>query len=367
LKKDSLTELWKQDTLFTEWSFHQLAPYIGKVKSSLAAGLVRNYTKRNELIFDPFCGAGTIPFESWANNRRALSCDLNPYAFLLTKGKLFPEIDLNIAIKKIEMYELAVSSSYKGVDLRKIPKWVRGFFHPRTLKEIVTWVEILKKNEEWFILACLMGILHHQRPGFLSFPASHAVPYLRTKKFPKEKYPILYEYRSVTDRLKKKVQRAFMRLPKLDHRIYRNCFLKDSRNLPIENVDAIITSPPYMRQLEYGRDNRLRLWFLDCDDWKTLDKRISPKELGFIEMMRENLSSWKTILKPHGKCILILGDSVCKSYKKQLPNVIIQIATLEIRGYKLIGQIQNQIPEKKRVRKHLRGSVYETILIFQRQ
>jgi hypothetical protein len=32
--------------------------------------------------------------------------------------------------------------------------------------------------------------------------------------------------------------------------------------LPL-HFDALITSPPYMNALDYGRDNCLRLWFID--------------------------------------------------------------------------------------------------------
>src|SRR5258708_20036869 len=46
-----------------------------------------------------------------------------------------------------------------------------------------------KQRRSTFLLSCLLAILHHQRPGFLSFPSSHAVPYLRLNSFPRELYP----------------------------------------------------------------------------------------------------------------------------------------------------------------------------------
>jgi len=49
----------------SEWTLHQLAPYIGKVKSSIAKFHIENFTKEGDIVFDPFCGAGTIPFEAW--------------------------------------------------------------------------------------------------------------------------------------------------------------------------------------------------------------------------------------------------------------------------------------------------------------
>jgi DNA modification methylase len=363
----ALVREWQIETLHSEWSFHQLSPYIGKVKSSLAKGLIENFTQEGNIVYDPFCGAGTIPFEAWCLKRQVIANDLNPYAHVLVKAKLFPIDSIQTALKILEGKQSEVNLTYDGIDLRKVPKWVRAFFHKKTLKEIIAWCEVLKSSEQWFLLACLLGILHHQRPGFLSFPSSHTVPYLRTKKYPKDKFPYMYSYRSVRERLEKKIIRAFKRQPVLVKSIKRNCYNSDCSKLIINTkVDAIITSPPYMRQLDYARDNRLRLWFLGFTDWQTLDRKISPSEKDFLDQMRENLHQWKDILNNKGKCILILGDALCKTYNLSLPDVIEEIAINEIGGYKLIQKIDNIIPEAKRVRKGHKGSNKETILIMEK-
>jgi DNA modification methylase len=55
-------------------------------------------------------------------------------------------------------------------------------------------------------------------------------------------------------------------------------------NLPIDDevVDTIISSPPYFGALDYARDNRLRLWFLGCEDWKELDASMTAKTRVYI-------------------------------------------------------------------------------------
>ena len=150
--------------------------------------------------------------------------------------------------------------------------WVRAFFHPRTLKETLAAFKFCLKRREWFLAACLCGILHHQRPGFLSYPASHMVPYLRTTLFPPEKFPELYEYRPLADRLRKKVKRAYRRhnLPSNWAARQYEVTSSNARSLPFEDesVDLVLTSPPYYDALDYARDNRLRLWFLGLRDWR---------------------------------------------------------------------------------------------------
>ncbi|MGA9778722.1 MAG: DNA methyltransferase, partial [Verrucomicrobiia bacterium] len=289
---------WRGSALKTETTLHQLSPYIGKIKSSMAASLITQFTHKGELIYDPFSGSGTVALEAWLARRRVIANDLSPYAALLSKAKLSPYHSTEEAFDDIKRASKEVTHSIGQIDLRFVPKWVRQFFHPETLRETLAWVAVLKKRRKDFLLSCLLGILHHQRPGFLSYPSSHTVPYLRLKRFPRNRFPKLYDYRSVRDRLEAKVKRALKRKPGLDFSLFRRCYSKDAASfIPDSQVDAIVTSPPYMRQLDYGRDNRLRLWFLGKHDWKKLDESISPSESVFFQMMRCCLKQWKSVIK----------------------------------------------------------------------
>jgi hypothetical protein len=77
-------------------------------------------------------------------------------------------------------------------DLRQVPGWVRRFYHPATLKEVLNLAAVSRQPGNEFIMACLLGILHHQRPGFLSDPSSHLVPYLRDRKYPRHRFRDTY-------------------------------------------------------------------------------------------------------------------------------------------------------------------------------
>jgi adenine-specific DNA methylase len=359
---------WKINTSSFEWSLHQLSPYLGKIKSSVANSLIQHFSKSGDVIYDPFCGAGTIPLEAWVAHRSVIANDLNAYAFVLVQAKLNPPSQLDKVLDQVVNYENEVKKIKNLIDLRKQPKWVRSFFHKETLREIIAWVEILKRDKEYFLLSCLLGILHHQRPGFLSFPASHSVPYLRLKKYPRSKYPQLYQYRPVAERLIKKIKRAFCRKPVLNYSIQRKCFQKNaSQFIPNIPVDLIITSPPYMRQLDYGRDNRLRLHFLGVENYKALDILVSPTEKDFVKTIKRCLITWKKVLKDNGKCILVIGDGFSKSYQMKLPEMIRNIAVVELKSYDFELQFQSVIPEKRRVRKGFQGSKRETVLVLKKR
>lgn len=362
----TLPELWKGSAINQEITLHQLSPYIGKMKSIMAGSLIFAVTKKGETVYDPFSGSGTIALEAWTHGRNVISSDLSPYAYLLTQAKLNPYNSVEEANKEMVALVKEVEVLLPKIDLRKIPKWVKAFFHPETLREIVAWVAILKDRRMYFLLSCLLGILHHQRPGFLSFPSSHTVPYLREKKFPRNIYPELYTYRSIYDRLLKKVSRALSRLPNLDYSLHRRCYMKDATTfVPNKVVDAIITSPPYMRQLDYARDNRLRLWFLEKSDYKTLDKKISPTESNFLNTIYLCLKNWKRVLKPKGICILVLGNILSKVYGVSLPEAVEYIAIREVGGYKKLFSHTEAIPDDRRVRRGYSGCKGETVLVLQ--
>lgn len=356
---------WIGSAWQSESTFHQLSPYIGKTKSSMAASLVSSFSKKGEVVYDPFSGCGTLAFEAWSAGRRVVANDLSPYANILTRAKLFPYRSLRQGLHDLERISALAEKRIDYVDLRKVPLWVRSFFHPETLREAIAWTTELRSEKSWFLLSCLLGILHHQRPGFLSYPSSHTVPYLRIKKFPRSDFPELYEYRPLKERLEAKLIRAFRRVPDLDFKIGRKCNSKSADKLrPKLVVDAILTSPPYMRQLDYARDNRLRLWFLGCEDWHMLDDTISPGEDEFIKLMERCFKRWRTVLKPGGYCVLVIGNECSREASNDLPRDVAEIATTKVGGYSLISQHTEEIPNDRRVRRGITGSVSETILVL---
>lgn len=356
---------WEGSAWQHESTIHQLSPYLGKTKSSMAASLIAQFTDAGDTIYDPFSGSGTFALEAWRAGRHVIANDLSPYAFLLTSAKLRPYHSYACAIRDIDLLAPDASAEQERVDLRQTPKWVRGFFHPDTLRETIAWATVLKANRRWFLLACLLGILHHQRPGFLSFPSSHTVPYLRERKFPRSRFPSLYEYRAVRTRLEAKVKRSFRRVPDLNFGLTRRCLMRDAETFVLrQQVDAILTSPPYMRQLDYGRDNRLRLWFLGCNDWASLDKLVTPGQDEFLELMAHCFTRWKCTLKSGAYCVLVIGDTCTRENRDDLSYEVARIATQQVGGYSLAAHYTEIVRNDRRLTTRATFNNPETVLVL---
>jgi SAM-dependent methyltransferase len=357
---------WAEPCIHQECSLHQLSPYIGKLKSTIAQDLILRYSKPGELVADVFCGSGTVPLEAARLGRRVFASDASIYAVTLTQGKLQAPMTREIALAELE-FLLKRVESLPMPDLRRVPRWVRAFFHPRTLKEALRFTEFLKHERKYFLLASLLGILHHQRPGFLSFPSSHLVPYLRSNKFPRSDYPELYKYRPLTPRLRAKVERALKRPPTralvgFVENIRQSSV--ESVNLP-EGIDCVITSPPYMNALDYGRDNRLRLWFLGEPYLEPVDRVLTGLD-GYIRAIHALAQQLQEKVRPGGYCVFVVGERTTRKGDRFPSEVLTRIFAQHASALRLDHVISDIIPDIRRSRRHLAGVKRENILVFQK-
>jgi DNA modification methylase len=364
--------LWSGSFNARESSMHQLAPYVGKLKSGMVRVLIELYSRPGDVVLDPFCGAGVVPLECVIMGRNAVANDLSPYAYVITRGKLSAPFTKQEALREADDVLREIESRIRTVTSNNnVPDWIRNFFHPHTLKEIITAFEVLRERQNYFLMACLLGILHHVRPGFLSYPASHLTPYLRLRKYPPEEFPKMYSYRDLRSRLLAKVARAYRRtgFTQLRNQMTWQVLQENTMNLslPSNSIDAIISSPPYFGALDYARDNRLRLWFLGISDWKELDRSLTASDQVYIPQMKQCLRQMDRVLKEGSYCVLVLGDVERNGVKKYTAQIISELAH-EASDGRLVQKLiyTDEIPDIRRSRRLTRTTKYERILVIQK-
>jgi len=254
-------------------------------------------------------------------------------------------------------------------DLRKVPRWVRKFFHAETLRSALAFRDACVERRDEFLLTCLLGILHHQRPGFLSYPSSHLVPYLRERKFPRRLHREMYEEREVLPRLQAKVQRAFRR--SLQHFLQtRRVLQTDARKFPrLRNIQAVITSPPYMNELDYFRDNRLRLWFIDRSLPTGMELKNRGRKAAYCALMRTVCGRLASGIKVGGYFILVVGDTTRGSrHTVRTSRLTRNLFANEpgLRTFRLEASCHDRLPDIRRSRRECRGTKGETVLIYRK-
>jgi hypothetical protein len=357
--------LWSAKcTTGEDCTFQQLAPYIGRIKTSIARSLIERYTHPGDVVVDPFAGSGVIPFEAAMLGRRTVATDISPYGVLLMRAKFSAPLTCAAAMELFSARWKAAQRRVDRQDLRAVPNWVRKFFHPETLRNALALRDELTYQSDHFLMACLLGILHHQRPGFLSFPSSHLVPYLRDRLFPMKKYPGMYRERDVRARMEAKIQRIYRRPPV--SLAPAKTFAVDARQLSKPSrIDAIITSPPYMNALDYVRDNRLRLWFLGRALPEIEDIPRGHREEHFRKLLRATFRRLLDRLTPGASVILIVGDTQRGALRVDAAQTVRHIfAEREFRSLIPRDEIWDKIPDIRRSRRDLAGTKKETFLRY---
>lgn len=363
------SHFWRGCFNAKESSIQQLAPYVGKMKSGMARALILAYSKDGDTILDPFCGSGVVPYEAFLLGRNAIGNDLNPYAYVVTMGKFTAPPSLTQALDRALPYIDRAESSANKLTLDSVPDWVREFFHPRTLKQTLALVRLLRAKREYFLLACVLGILHHVRPGFLSYPCSHLVPYLRIKKYPREKYPSMYSYRDIRSRLVAKIHRAYKRYLPIDNSLNWKILQENAMCLPLpdESIDAIVSSPPYFGALDYGRDNRLRLWFLGVKDYRLLEGKLTSEDAVYVPQMSRAVDDMFRLVKTGRHVVLVLGDYIRNGSNHDSAQIVLNIVQRNFADSLVLENlIVDPIPDERRSRRRTRTTLRETIIVFRK-
>lgn len=294
---------------------HSLCSYPGKLKPSIAHNLVNTFIPEDGSILDPFAGVGTIPFEAALQGKKSYGFEISPAAKIIANAKIQnPSHDKCIAL--IENLEKHINKgNVSEKELQDSKKFgfngkLNEYFEARTLDEIILARRYFQENppessEDLFVMASLLHILHGNRPYALSRRSHPITPYKPSGEF---------IYKSLIEKLTQKVARGLKsKLP--SNFVPGTIYFQDATKWwprEIDNLDGIITSPPFYDSTRFYLANWLRLWFAG---WSNNDFENRP--LGFVdERQKSSFEVYTPILrqareriKPNGVVVLHLGKS----------------------------------------------------------
>ena len=275
---------------------HSLCSYQGKLKPAIAHFLVKTFVPSNGIVFDPFAGVGTIPFEAALSGKKSFGMDISPLAYIVSSAKIghsnknecFEEIDkildwINTLDISPKSFQCASNFGYN--------KTLGEYYEQRTFREILIARDYYKKNppitaSQCLVCASLLHILHGNRPYALSRKSHPIVPYAPTGD---------YQYKNLIEKLTQKVERALQaEIP--DTFQEGKIFLSDSTKKwsdEINNLDAIITSPPFFDSTKFSMANWIRLWFLG---WETEDFKQQPTQY-VDELQKKDIHIYDSIFQ----------------------------------------------------------------------
>ncbi|RLA44613.1 MAG: hypothetical protein DRR42_20265 [Gammaproteobacteria bacterium] len=265
---------------------HSVCSYQGKLKPALAFHLMEAFTSKGDVVLDPFSGSGTLPFEASLNSRKGIGLDIGLLATSISNAKLMRH-DSDSVIRIIdglsEYIKKKKPTKRAEVEVREFGfnKKIADYFHEDTLREILLARTYFAKNlapedGSWsLVFACMLHILHGNRPYALSRNSHPITPYAPTGDF---------VYKNLVERLSNKVGKS-LATDRSDAFSPGHCYQADILDCwpdQISNVNSIITSPPFFDSTKFYMTNWMRYWF--CG-WGKTDFEEQPKS--FVEVIQK--------------------------------------------------------------------------------
>lgn len=295
---------------------HNYHPYPAKYIPQIPAGIMEKYVlDKGAVVLDPFAGSGTTLVEAIVHGHNAIGVDSNPISVLISKAKSTP---LNFeerasVLNLLDELSHLINLNNPEVELPEF-KNRDHWFQRNMLVELVVIKNLINKieneNVKNFLLCGLSAII------VKCSNQENDTRYAAKNKELEDGYAYKEFTKKINDMLKRNIELAKV--------IQGKSFVKQasSTNLNfIENdsVDIVITSPPYLNSYDYYLYHKLRMFILDLDHKEAQNVEIgsrnkhSDHSLGpevYFESMRLVGSELFRAMKPKGKCIIVVGDSI---------------------------------------------------------
>lgn len=254
---------------------HGIHPYKGKFYPQLVRPLLNILNiAPGGIVFDPFCGSGTVALEAILNGYQSFGCDINPIAIEIAKAKT--------SIFKVSPYEFQKQimlfkqelNNYDDQDYSEV-------FSIDAIKEIRSWFPDKVVNKMGFILQKISSVPDRRIIIFLKVLLSSIIRNIsqqdpgdlriRRRKVPITDAPVFEMFLQQLDAQYKNIMDFYRIRNKAPEKIGNATIWEGSctdydalrNNLGGKNVDMIITSPPYATALPYIDTNRLNMLVLD--------------------------------------------------------------------------------------------------------
>lgn len=353
-------------------SMHSMCPYHGMFPARLAHYFIHRYSKPGALVLDPFSGRGTVSLQARVEGRCTISNDLSPLGYVLSAAKADPPswIDISDHLSRLER-------GFKGWAHRDldVSEDIRMLFHANTLRQIMYLRDRLLKismlrwsREDLMLGGTLAGILHgaHRSDGSsmylsISMPNTFSMPPTYVKKYIRENGLVQID-QNIFECLRDKLARIYLdSTDGLPGRTFRRDASKllNSEVIRRDSVDLVITSPPYLRVVNYGTSNWIRLWWLGIDDVsrhggagrRSLDSALDHQHTydSYRAFMLRTLIGIQRVLRRDGVAVLVIGDVASREGPSYLLASQIWSDVSNDTNLRLLDLIQDSLPPQNKV------------------
>jgi site-specific DNA-methyltransferase (cytosine-N4-specific) len=306
---------WNFHDAVTNEHLHTLHPYPAKFIPQIPRKAIKAWTKKGELVYDPFVGSGTSVLEASLLGRPSIGTDNNSVAFLVSKAKTATYSPLDIVSLKGFADNLDVMLPKTKAQAKLIPdnKNFLYWFSDEVLEKLAALKKLILAEQEprqTLLMAVFSSII--VRVSFQDSDTRYA------------KIERVVNPSDVGKNFKAKLIEVIERLPEINvaGRAAAHVYQADARSVPFiksESVSLVVTSPPYLNAYDYHKYHRQRIHWIGGSVEFSRDKEIgchdvftrprATPEKYFVDM-EACFSEWQRITRKGGRCLIVIGDAI---------------------------------------------------------
>ena len=306
---------------------HSLCSYQGKLKPAIANQLVTTFVPKGGRVLDPFSGVGTIPFEAALNGIESFGIDISVPAYYISSAKVGVAERKECLAYISKISDFIDENNCTRLEIKEVKnfgfnKKISDYYEKNTLREIILARRFISEvypqsTSEKLVVSALLHILHGNRPYALSRRSHSIVPYAPQGEF---------IYKSLIEKVTNKVERTLNNDLPLDFKPGK-IFNQDINTIwpqEINNLDAVITSPPFFDSTRFYQANWMRIWFAGWSeqDFKhQISSFVEEKQKKSFDIYEGIFRQSRERLKKDGVCVLHLGKSIKCDMAEELQKV----------------------------------------------
>ena len=295
----------------------RIHPYPAKFPLELAIKYIEKYTKEKEVVYDPFMGAGTTLLACSLLNRYGFGSDINHIGVLISKFKLL-KLELN-EISELERFIDDIKRASVD-DFKNCDKFFYDSINHWFCNESICVLSYLKKEINKFsndkliifcnlVLSSIINVVSNQESD---------TRYAAVKKDNLSIENIIGIFVKKFD-LILNLYKEFNPINRTS--TIENAQLLNSKNCSLllkeNNVDFILTSPPYINTYDYYLYHKHRMNWLGYDVKYSMYNEIGSRrefsslkrnENVFIDDLFEIFEKTNDYLKRDGHIVIVIGD-----------------------------------------------------------
>jgi DNA modification methylase len=237
-------------------------PFPARMAPEVALDKIESLTKSGALVLDPMCGSGTVPLLAGEEGRRAIACDVDPLAVMITRTACKPAWSDDLLARAKEL--ITASKRFHST----LPPWIARddesrefveywFDSPQrqALSQIAKVLSQRPSMDDPLRIALSRLIVTKEGGASLARDTSHSRPH-------RVQLTSDFDVHEAFLRSAEKVEKLVGEVRPKHLPSVRTADARSLAFLKRGSVDLVVTSPPYLNAIDYIRGHRLSLVWL---------------------------------------------------------------------------------------------------------